>query len=205
MRYQELYSNFRQTPVFSLNDIRNIDHNFYRPRLNEWQEKGYIRKIIRGYYSFPENMQSESSLFEIANRIYSPSYVSCETALAYYGLIPEGVYQMTSVTTLKSYLFRTAAGSFRYRSIDPRLFFGYEPVRKNGDIFKIALPEKAVLDLLHYNAGLKDVEALAGMRLNTVKLKELITGAKFNTFVKRAVDGMLVKRVAALKEYIKHA
>ena len=140
MKYQELYRNFRQTAVFSLNDIKNIDHNFYRPRLNEWQEKGYIRKIIRGYYSFPENMQSESSLFEIANRIYSPSYVSCETALAYYGLIPEGVYQMTSVTTLKSCLFRTTAGSFRYRSIDPRLFFGYEPVRKNGNIFKIADP-----------------------------------------------------------------
>ncbi len=205
MRYLDLYNTFKNVTVFTLNEIKNIDNNFYRPRLNEWQNKGYIKKITRGFYLFPENIRGEETLFEVANRIYSPSYISCETALAYHGMIPEGSYQMTSVTTLKSYLFQTPVGSFRYRSILPRLFFGYEPVRTNGNIYKIATPEKAVLDMLYYHPELKQTEAIEGMRFSEEKIKKLLAGEKFREYSKRFKDKTFPDRIAALKEYIRHA
>ncbi len=205
MRYLDLYNAFKDVPVFTLNEIRNIDHNFHRPRLNEWQNKGYIKKITRGFYLFPENIRGEKTLFEVANRIYNPSYISCETALAYYGLIPEGAYQMTSVTTLKSYLFQTPVGSFRYRSIIPRLFFGYEPIRNNGNIYKIATPEKAILDMLYYHPELKQAEAIEGMRFFALKIKKLLANEKFREYLKRFNDKTFSDRIVVLKEYIRHA
>jgi len=90
MKFLELKNELKDFPIFSLNEIKNIDPNFYRRRLNEWQDKGYIKKVIRGYYIFSDLQLSEEILFKIANRIYSPSYVSLESALSYYHLIPVG-------------------------------------------------------------------------------------------------------------------
>ncbi|MDI6736880.1 MAG: hypothetical protein QME42_11945, partial [bacterium] len=76
MRFIELKESLRGFTIFSLLDIKMIDSNFHRRRLNEWQDKGYIKKIIKGYYIFSDLELSEHLLFEIANRIYSPSYIS---------------------------------------------------------------------------------------------------------------------------------
>ena len=84
MQYLELEKSFKDFTVFSLTDIKRIHAGFHRRRLNEWQEKGYIKKIIKGYYISSDLEISENILFEIANRIYRPSYISLETALSYY-------------------------------------------------------------------------------------------------------------------------
>jgi len=91
MKFLELKDELRDFTIFSLNEIRNIEPGFHRRRLNEWQDKGYIKKVIRGYYIFSDLKLSEEILFKIANRIYLPSYVSLESALSYYHLIPESV------------------------------------------------------------------------------------------------------------------
>ncbi|GAI56933.1 unnamed protein product, partial [marine sediment metagenome] len=96
MKYLELKSELRDFTIFSLNEIRNIEPGFHRRRLNEWQDKGYIKKVVRGYYIFSDLKLSEEILFKIANRIYLPSYISLESALSYYHLIPESVYGITS-------------------------------------------------------------------------------------------------------------
>ena len=82
MKFLELKNELNDFPIFSLNEIRIIDPNFHRRRLNEWQDKGYIKKVIRGYYIFSGLQLSEEILFKIANRIYLPSYVSLESALS---------------------------------------------------------------------------------------------------------------------------
>lgn len=89
MQYIELKEALKGFTVFSLMDIKKVDSSFFRARLNEWQDKGYIKKVIKGYYIFSDIELSENVLFDIANRIYSPSYVSFEMALSYYHLIPE--------------------------------------------------------------------------------------------------------------------
>ena len=107
MQYLEFQKSFNNFTVFSLADIRQVEPGFYRRRLNEWQGKGYLKKVIKGYYIFSGMVLKESVLFEIANRIYNPSYISFEMALAYYGLIPESVYGITSASTRKTSHFRT--------------------------------------------------------------------------------------------------
>ncbi len=91
MQFIEFKEKLKNYIVFSLQDIKKIDKNFYRSRLNEWQDKGYIKKIRRSYYIFDDLNLNEAILFLIANKIYSPSYISFEMALSYYGLIPEAV------------------------------------------------------------------------------------------------------------------
>jgi len=70
MRYLQFYELMRSFTVFSLADIRAVDPGFHRRRLAEWQQKGYLRKIIKGYYMFSEIPLCEEILFEVANRIY---------------------------------------------------------------------------------------------------------------------------------------
>ena len=145
MQYIELKKQLSEYAVFSLRDIKKIDVSFYRSRLNEWQNKGYLKKIRRGYYIFADHNLNEAVLFSIANKIYSPSYVSFEMALANYGLIPEAVYGITSATANKTNRFKTKIGEFIYRHLKPELIFGYRLEAAGGAVFKIAAIEQAAL------------------------------------------------------------
>jgi hypothetical protein len=94
-------------------------------------------------------------LLTLANKIYGPSYVSFETALAHHGLIPERTETVTSASMgkNKSKLFQTPLGAFSYRSV-PSAVFPYGVVRlgDENNPFLIASPEKALCDLLMKSA-----------------------------------------------------
>lgn len=62
---------------------------FDKRRLVEWQEKGYIKKLRNKYYTFSNRGDDHNFLSFTANQLYRPSYISSETALARYGLIPD--------------------------------------------------------------------------------------------------------------------
>ena len=107
MYFQDFKAQLKDFQIFSISDIRKADPRFYPARLSEWQKKGYIKKLRRGYYIFADAILNEAALFLIANRLYMPSYVSFESALSYYGLIPEGVYSVTSACGKKTSSFGT--------------------------------------------------------------------------------------------------
>lgn len=205
MRFIELRESLKGFTVFSLNDIRAVDGSFHRRRLNEWQEKGYIRKVIKGYYIFSDLELNENVLFEIANRIYAPSYVSLEMALSYYHLIPESVYGITSVSTRKTYRFRTEIAEFSYRTLRPALFFGYELVRYDGKVFKIAEVEKAVLDYLYLKPHLKTEEDFRGLRLDKDMFSEQVDREKMNGHLEQFKSRALSGRVRALWRFLENA
>src|SRR3989338_6658324 len=106
MKFLEFKQNLKDFITFNLQDIRKIEPGFDLRRLSEWQRKGYIQKLRRGYYIFSDIALNEEKLFLVANRLYGPSYVSLEMALSFYGLIPEGVYALTSITTRKTEHFK---------------------------------------------------------------------------------------------------
>lgn len=191
--------------VFSLSDIRQADPAFHRRRLNEWQEKGYIRKVIRGYYVFADRAIDEKVLFEIANRIYAPSYVSFEMALAYYGLIPESVYGITSASTRKTSHFKTPIGSFIYRTIRPKLYFGFDFLKNNEKLCKLASPEKAFLDLFYIKTELRDAASFEGLRINREAFLKLMNHSKINGYLGVYGQVSLKRRVNNFWEYIRHA
>ncbi len=191
--------------VFSLADIRQADPAFHRRRLNEWQEKGYIRKVIKGYYVFADRALDEKVLFEIANRIYAPSYVSFEMALAYHGLIPESVYGITSASTRKTSHFKTPIGAFIYRTIRPKLYFGFDFLKNNEKIVKLASPEKAFLDLFYIKTELRDAASFEGLRINRKAFLKLMNQDKINDYLSVYGQVSLKRRVNNFWEYIKHA
>ena len=191
--------------VFSLADIRQADPAFCRRRFNEWQEKGYIRKVIRGYYVFADKALNEKVLFEISNRIYAPSYVSFEMALAYYGLIPESVYGVTSASTRKTSHFKTPIGSFIYRTLRPKLYFGFEFLKSNERFFKLASPEKAFLDLFYIKTELRDAASFEGLRINREAFLKIMNRDKVNGYLDVYAQASLKRRVNNFWEYIKHA
>jgi predicted transcriptional regulator of viral defense system len=183
MNYLSFREAFKDFTVFSVRDIRRADAGFHRRRLNEWQDKGYIRKVIKGFYIFADLPIDEMILFEIANRVYKPSYISLESALAHYQLIPESVFGVTSVSTRRSYRFPGALADLRYRTVKPELFFGYALVSARGRGIKIALPEKSVLDFLYLNPGFRSGPDFESLRFDadrfrgTVSVRDLRSAA----------------------------
>lgn len=205
MQYLEFQKAFSGFTVFSLADIRQVEPGFHRRRLNEWQEKGYIKKVIKGYYIFSGPAIKEDVLFEIANRIYSPSYISFEMALAYYGLIPESIYGITSASTRKTSHFRTTIGDFIYRTIRPGLYFGFELLKSNGKSFRIASPEKAFIDLFYIKAELRDCAGFEELRVNQGEFLKLMDRDRMNHYMGAYSKKSLRRRIDCFWDYIRHA
>lgn len=204
MRYNEFREALKVYTVFSVNDIRKVDSRFNVRRLVEWQGKGYIKKIIRGYYIFADQKLDENVLFEIANRIYSPSYISFEMALSYYQMIPESVYSITCATSRKTMVFKTNLGDFIYHTIRPRLLFGYKLVDYNGRRFKVAEPEKALLDYFYINTSIKSQDDFAGMRIGKEQYLTHVDERRLVAYLNEFRHKSLAKRVKSFMEYVKH-
>ena len=122
MNYVLFKDNLHHFKIFSLTDIRKIFPKFDSRRLVEWQQKGYIKKVINRWYTFSDTKPEDHLLFWTANRIYQPSYISLEAAMAWYGLIPEAVYTITSITTLKTKSYDTFMTTFSYRHVKSGFF-----------------------------------------------------------------------------------
>lgn len=205
MRFIELKDALKNFTVFSLADIKAIDGSFHRRRLNEWQDKNYIRKIIKGYYIFSDIQLNENTLFEIANRIYSPSYISLEMAISYYRLIPESTYAVTSVSTRRTYRFTTPIAEFIYKTIKPQLFFGYQLVKYDNKYFKIASIEKAILDYFYINPDIKGRHDFASLRINQDELFKQLNEERLFEFLEKFSQKSLTSRIQTFLRYIKNA
>lgn len=193
---------FKDFVAFNLSDIRKIDAAFDLRRLNEWQAKGYIKMLRRGHYVFSGIEINDPVLFLLANKIYAPSYVSLEMALAYYNLIPEAVYGITSVASRKTNYFKTDFGEFIYRHIKPQLMFGYKLIGYQGKIFKLAEPEKAVLDFFYLNTHIEAKEDFEGLRFNSEEFVENSDKNKFKDYLSAFENKKLAQRVNTFLRYI---
>ena len=203
MKFRDFQTQVRDLPAFNLNDVRKIDPDFHRQQLSDWLDRGYIQSLAGGFYLLADSQVDESYLFMLANRIYEPSYISRESALANYHVIPESVLGVTSVSSRKTKLFESEWGRFSYRSIKPILMFGYRVVEQKKMIkYKIASLEKAVLDYLYWNSGIDTSEDFAGLRWNRQELSGLEDNPLFKKYLKIFDNKALDRRVGLLIEYI---
>lgn len=167
MKYLDFYRAFSGLGCFEVNQVRMVQPNFNRCALTRWVVSGYIVQLKNGLYAFKEWIVLPGADQIVANLMYRPSYISLYSALAYYGMIPEFVARTTSVTTLKTASFSNEMGSFDYRHIKPDLFWGYHMMESiNQRKVLIALPEKALLDLLYLTPSLKSEEDMLQLRLD---------------------------------------
>ena len=148
----------------------DVDPNHIRRQLSRWTKAGRILQLKRGLYALaPPYQKVKPHPFSVANRMVHGSYVSCQSALAYYALTPETVPVTISVSTSKPRRWDTPLGAFVFRNIKLEMLFGYTFENLGGGYRAfVARPEKALLDLIHLTPG-GDGEAY----LNELRLQNL--------------------------------
>jgi predicted transcriptional regulator of viral defense system len=177
MKWEDLLSTVAQEPVFSSALLLTLarDPADVRKQLSRWVKVGKLIQLRRGLYALAEPYRkSTPSPFLIANRLREPSYVSLQSALAHYGLIPEYVPAVTSVTTAKPGEIVTPLEQFIYRHCKKSFFHGYSELElTQGQAAFVAVPEKALLDLVHLTPGGDRLEFLNELRLQNSDLLDL--------------------------------
>ncbi len=173
MEFKQLVKLIDNEPVFetSLLLAGNVDPQAVRSQLSRWVRAGLIYQIRRGIYTLAQPYQKvKPHPFLIANRMLSASYVSCQSALEYYGLIPEHTPVTVSVTTLRPGHWKTPVGTFEFRHIKQSMFMGYKLYDLgNGQKAFVATPEKALLDLVYLQPGGDSESYLGELRLHNLE------------------------------------
>ncbi len=127
------------------------------PHISDIKEKarrlemtGRIIRLKQGLYVRSQaDMEKPLATYLVANHLNGPSYVSMLTALRYYGLTPEGVYMVQSMTIHSSCEYQTPIGRFTYRHVTPEYMRLGITMQKTEDIsFLMATKEKALCDLM---------------------------------------------------------
>lgn len=165
--------------VFSLEELCAFYPKEKRDTLKKclfrWKKKGWIMGLRRGLYelSFPSNLNLPD--LYLANKIYTPSYVSLETALSNYGIIPEVAIAVTSITCKPTRRFKNQHGLFIYRTVQPQAFCGYQIEKYDSYDVLIAEPEKAWVDYLYLNTCRNTKFDVTAQRFDRKKIKKMNT------------------------------
>jgi predicted transcriptional regulator of viral defense system len=173
--------------------------DFEKTNLTRWTKQNQLVKLRNSWYSFPEYLKIPDFQYFVSNKMYSPSYISLHTALAFYGIIPEAVVQTTAVGTLKKAMFENAFGNFSYQRILPKLMFGYEQKPfLNKQTFLFATPEKAILDLLYLYPFYNNKQEIRELRFDEDFMQEDLNIARLSEFAARFQSKVLTNRVKLL-------
>ena len=148
----------KATSMFILNNVKS----------------GLFIKLRNNFYAIKD---SNPDYFFIANKLYQPSYVSLETVLSHYKIIPEVVYGTTSITTKAPREFRTPIGNFTYQHIKTEVFTGYKLQEIDRYKALVAEPEKALADYLYF-VDLKKISLNDRLKLKSISKPKLIEYAK---------------------------
>jgi len=202
MKYFDIKQKLGGLKVFSIEDLYVVDPSFRLETLYEWEKKTWVTKLRSKKYIFADYNPTNYDLYLVANRLYDPSYVSLELALNHYGVIPEAVMRVTSVTTNKTLSVETKIGIFDYKSLDPRLFFGYQIITNDGTTYKIASLEKAIVDYFYLNPQVAEVDDIQGLRFNEELLKEKLNRLELEKIMSVFDSETLNTRISRLTDYL---
>lgn len=138
-----------------------------RGKIARMLEAGELIALRRGLYASRRDLDPHC----LAGPIYGPSYVSFETALAWHGMIPEGVTEILSATVKRAATFGNAFGRFRYLTVPKAAYpVGVLRVTDSDLPFLIASPTKALVDRIAREPGFRSMADVArwleGMRVD---------------------------------------
>lgn len=142
----------RSVSVFTVQEFSRIfQTSSYKTKyfLEKQTNQGLFVRLKKGLYTLKTDFPGEE---EIANTLYKPSYISFEYALAYYGVLPEMPYKVTSATTKPTRIFTIEEMSFAYYTIKKQAYTGYTLVQTETKSFLIAEREKALVDYLYFES-----------------------------------------------------
>ena len=189
MKFEELLKLLNGEGIFASSILLtgNVSKNVIRKQLTRWVSSGKLTQLRRGFYAIAQPYRDvQPHPFLAANIIKRASYVSLQSALEYYGIIPEYVPVITSVTTGRTEEIITNAGRFQFKHIKKDLFWGYQEIEVSiGTKIFIALPEKSLLDLIYLTPKSDSLEYLEELRLQNTQIlnKKILTdfAKKFKT------------------------
>jgi predicted transcriptional regulator of viral defense system len=144
--FLELFQKHPEMKAFHVNELSlflNQKKEVLQVELHRMTKKGMVQRLANGYYANPFH---PPSLDEVSMILKKPSYISMETALNKYGILPQTVYVYTMITTDHPHTFKALGTIFEYHQVQPKYFFAYQ--EKIQHTF-IADPEKALLDLIY--------------------------------------------------------
>jgi len=195
-------------PVFSASLLLTPGQSRARvqKQLSRWTQAGKLLQLRRGLYALAAPYRKVlPHPFFVANRLKPASYVSLQSALAYYGMIPEYVPEVTSVTTGRPETVNTPLGRFSFRHITSSLFSGFRKIEiaKNQEA-DIATPEKSLLDLVYLTPEADQPAYLDELRLQNLEaldLHELERMAQDSGRPKLKRAAKQILRIAEAEEY----
>lgn len=213
MEYKPLLASLANQPL-PHQLLVSIFRDYERPndKIYQLTKEGILQPVKKGLYVAGPTLNAERKPepFLLANHILGPSYVSVETALAHHGLIPERVYEITSMTTKAPRKFQTPLGVFTYTRLPlPYYAFGILSEKLAHDQYAmVASAEKALCDKVTTTSGLilrskKSATEflLENMRMDEEALKELNT-REMATWIKSSIKeeslSMVINAIQAL-------
>lgn len=172
MDFESLLDKVANLPLFesSLLFAGDVDKCQIRVQLSRWVAAGKIIQLRRGLYTLaPRYRKVDLHPFVAAAYLNRSSYISLQTALAYYDLIPENLSAVVCITVGRPEQIHNAVGDFEYRHLSNQYFWGYRPLAIGEEVVFMAQPEKALLDLVYLTPGADDPLYINEMRLQNTE------------------------------------
>lgn len=203
MFFQQVVQQLANLPLFESEHLYAGANNPQKVQrqLSDWVHAGKIIQLKRGLYLFAKPYQSEHPhSYVIANYLVHGSYVSLQSALSYFDLIPEHVPVVTSVTTGRPGTFQNLYGHFNFQHIQPALFFGfqYRQVTQTQRAY-VATPEKALLDLIYLTPDADNADYIRTLRLQN--LDHLDTG-RLEAYVHQIGKPKLIRALSTILQLV---
>lgn len=150
MDFRKIVKEYSEAPI-SRHLILELLKDYQRPndKISELLKSEELISVRRGLYITGPKMDLPTAApFLIANHLRGPSYVSLESALSYWNMIPERAYEISSVTMKTSKLYKTPAGRFNYEQLKiPYYSYGIKNIEYSPkQTMLMASPEKALCD-----------------------------------------------------------
>lgn len=200
--------NKKNTALGYLNHLSLMDDlkNYASPKskLTTLIKSGEIIRIKRDLY-LPGN-ESDYSVMTLANVIFGPSYISFETALSYYNLIPEKVHSVMSATYKKNKarIFKTPIGHFIYKYINPLVYpYGMTRMVEDDFVFLIANREKALCDSLSKIPGMASIQQLEALLFEDLRIEKRSLLSMDVNFISLMAPLYKKKTISLLDQYLK--
>ena len=193
--------------VFSRADIEVAYTDLDPRRLYEWQLKGYILKLRNSWYCLPDFLKEPYSTWIIANTVHAPSYISLESALSFYGIIPEGVYMCTSVCTTRTLRINMAGHEYEFSRLREKHYCGYrlEDTGSSGRRLRIACPEKAVADFFYLRTSYSSEDEIRDLRFDESSLEGGLDRDRLYSYIELYGTAALERRIKTLLRLLGHA
>ena len=189
----------RTNSILRLDDLArryNIQEVVAGNALRRYEARGLVEHISNKIYINKLNQQFSAR--ELVNVLRPDSYISLESALVERGIISQSPAVLTCVTLGYPKTFRSRSVTIVYRKISQELFWGFQQKKTRYNSYRIAEPEKALLDWIYLSRQEGLPTPLDEINVQFLDVSKLRSYAKrFPRTVDEVVKELLLDRIRA--------